>query len=352
MAERTKNRHSHTNLPGRVESPAIEIYASTGMPKDNVMPTYTHTQTFGHTISFALTTGEKLMDLPPAELYKLPPESWSTYFYEVQEANNTMVDNQYTELQRWELYTRLMEGHSPTPSQYDKKIEKLYMELPTIELKDESGKPALGRLFPNGAHDTTFCGLYLIINGCSEVAIKTLSGIQWLMRKKEALLVQQRAVATEEQTSEMTQKKEITIEEALSTLFIKCLHLNEGKNNIQINKKCINKMRLKVGVMHVLEYRGVLSNHDEAAYAHLIAPILGENPENLRKNINKHQQTIIPYKKNLRELSEEYISKHPSDNPHAMTAKDFTDLWDGIYELIDGFIDTRIELAPLRGKGA
>lgn len=208
MARKKEYINSHTDLPEKAQLTAIEIIASTQMPIENAMPTYTHTQTSTHTISFDPTPPQKLLELPAAELYKLEPLEWSTYYHEAKEANIGIIESFHTELLRWELYIFMMEGRKPITSEYNKKIEELYQSLPLIELKDESGKPCLNKLFPNGPHDTMFCGLYLILNGCTPQAVKLLSGIQHLMLKKAELTVQQPSVAAEEKTMPKAEAKE------------------------------------------------------------------------------------------------------------------------------------------------
>ena len=79
-------------------------------------------------------------------------------------------------------------------------------------------------------------------------------------------------------------------------------------------------MRLIVAVMHVLDFRKTLPTIDEKSYAKLVASIINSDPDNLRKTINRHQQTIKPYGRNLKELSENYIKRNPSDDDKAMSS--------------------------------
>lgn len=239
MAEITKNKHSHSNLPGRVESPAIEIYASTGMPKDNVMPTYTHTQTFGHTISFTATTPGKLMELPPAELYKLPEESWSDYYREVKEVYSDIVETVHDELDLWCMKMKYVQKSPPTAIQYDKKIDLLCQSLDPIEIDGTFYVSTSQMVFPHGLSDKKDCGQYLIINGCTPEIVKLLSGIEYLMLKKAELLMQQPPVATEEKTMPVGEakntKKDMDEHTALLHWLMNYNYLNEkGKPHPKI----------------------------------------------------------------------------------------------------------------------
>ena len=54
----------------------------------------------------------------------------------------------------------------------------------------------------------------------------------------------------------------------------------------------------------------------------------------------------------MAQKSDEVRKRNPSDDDKAMSSRDFKEHWDGMYELIDGFIDKLEDLAPLRTKSA
>lgn len=233
MAEIIKNKHSHSDLPGRAESPAIEIYASIGMLKDNVMPTYTHTQT-SDTISFAPTPHRKLLELPPTELYRLPEESWSDYYREVKEVYSDIVKTAHDELDLWCMKIEYVQKSPPTAIQYDKKIDFLCQSLAPIEIDGTSYVSTSQMVFPHGLSDKKDCGLYLIINGCTPEIVKQLIGIEYLMLKKEELLMQQPPAATEEKTMPEGEakdtKKDMDEHTALLHWLMNHKYLNEKGN--------------------------------------------------------------------------------------------------------------------------
>ena len=118
--------------------------------------------------------------------------------------------------------------------------------------------------------------------------------------------------------------------------------------NTKINDKQWNKNRLIVATMYVLQYRGTLPTTDETMFAEMVASIIGQNSENLRKNINHHQQDIKPYGCNLKCLDEDYISTHILENGKGITRREFRSRWKGMFELIDGYIEQNEDLVLLR----
>lgn len=356
---KNNDNHKQLGLTERIQPSATEIYTSQGIPTGEAMLNYTQTQTIQKRITFDSLEQlrfEEEQDTRLLQLLSYTPDEHRIYFESFQRACVNEIYHHKIELMLWAATTEHYQDASLTQADYDRKIR---IEQGKLKAMDE--KLPVESYFRHGSDDTAKCGHLLIIkmmewdDALKIYAVELLSGIQWLIQQKEKLAAataSQKDEEKEDETAINPFEKETTFNEALRILSIDYLKLNQAKTNVKIGEKNWNKMRLVVALMHVLENRKMLPTCDEKAYAKLIAPIISKDSENLRKNINKHQQTIKPYGRNLKELSNNYIKTHPSDNYKAMTSKDFDDYWNGMYELIDGFIDKQEELAPLRAKSA
>lgn len=275
------------------------------------------------------------------------------YAEKLQEYDEEM-DDTLTELHEWRAEIMMWKERTPDLSNYAQKRKEIQDALTTLvpRLNPES-------LFRGGADDTARCGQLLILmekdwagTDKEKIAVCHMVSLQWLIRQQAADCAETSSTIHEVKEEARKKKENTTFDEALRKLLIDCLHLDKGMKNTRIGEKDWNKMRLIVALMHVLDFRKTLPTIDEKSYAKLVASIINSDPDNLRKTINRHQQTIKPYGRNLKELSENYIKRNPSDDDKAMSSRDFKEHWDGMYELIDGFIDKLEDLAPLRTKSA
>lgn len=265
------------------------------------------------------------------------------------------IDDALTELHEWRAEIMMWEERIPNISDYNRKREEIHKALNMLvpRLKPES-------LFREGVDDTARCGQLLILmekdwDGTEkeERTVCHMSALQWLIRQQAVDCVKMPKIIDEVNEGEEEKKTEVTsFNEALRIICCDCLHLDKGEKNTKVGEKVWNKNRLIVALMHVLTYRKSLPFNDEKSFAKQVAPIIGKDAENLRKSINRIQLTIKPYGRNLKELSERYIKRNPSNDVNAMTARNYKVYWDGMFELIDGFISTIEPLAPLRGNGA
>jgi hypothetical protein len=224
----------------------------------------------------------------------------------------------------------------------------------------------VNHFFKEGPNDTVLVGQYLILrqeewnDENTQKAVSILGGMQWLLKNKEKFIIAGMQTSVSDTQTNLSEESENTpppasthdFEIALSTLLLEYLKLNEGKTNVKINGKQWNKTRLLVGIMHVLEQRGTLPSKDENAYAKLLGTIIGGDSNNIRKRINKCHQEIKPFNRNLKDLNADYIKRNAPDNEDAVTAKEYNNNWEGMYEMIDTLIETKENLAPLRKKGA
>lgn len=344
-------------LAERTQPSASEIYTPTSIPTGDAMPTYTQTPTSAESISFdsaEKARQERRMDVAMRNLLKSTSEECRLLFKLFQNKYEDQIFHRITSLMIWVGTEEHMKDCPLTVDDYDRRIKEEQGELKAMD-----DRLPVDKYFRLGADDTAKCGHLLIIkqrvwDEAKQIyATVLLSGIQWLMRQREELVAvadSGKGTQKEETTTEAVAQAETTFNEALKKLCIDCLKLNGKGQNTQIGEKQWNKTRIMVCLMHVLADRGTLPTSDEKSYAQLIAPFIGKNPDNVRKNINKCQLTIKPYGRNLKELNEDYIKNHPSDDERAMSAREFKEQWSGMFELIDAFISSQEELAPLRVK--
>lgn len=265
------------------------------------------------------------------------------------------IDDALTELHEWRAEIMMWEERIPHISDYNRKREEIHKALNMLvpRLKPES-------LFREGVDDTARCGQLLILmekdwygTGKEKRTMCHMSALQWLIRQQAVDCVKIPKIIDEVNEGEEEKKTEVTsFDEALQILCRDYLHLDEDGRDARIGEKVWNKNRLIVALKYVLENRNTLPITNDSEYAQLIASIIGVSSENLRKNISHHQKQIKPYGCNLKDLNENYIKTHKSDDTNAMTSREYKTQWNGIFELIDGLIEEIDELSSLRGNSA
>lgn len=320
---------------------------------DKFLRSYSVTQTMPDNISFVPTEPlktEKKRERTLQELYSLTPEGFVEYFVEKQEECKSIVDGFILELKRWELQRLAYTTHNPTVEDYDEKLKELYAEIKLLD-----NKIPIERYFAKGPDDSMLAGVYLATlahkpdKEIVEEFVKLLSGIQWLIRRRN----EKKDNASEEADQETPLQPQVnTPKEVLKILLIKYLKLDSKGTNVEIGDNTYNRTRLMVATREVLEERNTFPFKDEKDYADFIASLTGESSENVRKNINHQFQGIKAYGVNLKKLNEDYIKRNQSEVEKGMTAWQYRNQWEGLFELIDNFINQEEELAILRSKPA
>lgn len=358
MFNNIKDNKKQLGLAERIQPSATEIYTQTNIPTGGAMPNYTHTQTTQKHIIFDSTEQFKLereFNELLQQLYDSSPQKRKEYFNLKQEKYKNLIYKYITKLKKWELIILATKMRPPTCEDYTMKLQELYSEFKTL---DET--IPIDKYFAEGPDDTMLPGVYLITLA-DEVSQERMihatvlfSGIQWLMQQKEKIVT---ATTSQEkmksgEAAEGPIKKELGYADALKTLVNTHLKLNTKGRNVEVGNKSWNKTRLIVALKHVLENRNTLTTSNDVEYAQSIASITGQDPENLRKNISNYQKQIKPYGCNLKDLNENYIKAHKSDDTNAMTSREYKTWWAGMFELIDSFIEQMNDLSPLRGNSA
>lgn len=320
---------------------------------DKFMRSYSVTQTMQDDISIVHTepkTTEIKQERTLDELYSLTSEGFVEYFVEKQEECKSIVDDFILELKRWELQRLAYTTHNPTVEDYDEKLKELYAEIKLLD-----NKIPIERYFAKGPDDSMLVGVYLATlahkpdKEIVEEFVKLLSGIQWLIRRRN----EKKDNASEEAEQKIPPLQQVNSpKEALKILLIKYLKLDSKGTNVEIGDNTYNRTRLMVATREVLEERNAFPFKDEKDYADFIASLTGESSENVRKNINNHSQAIKAYGVGLKGLNEDYIKRNESNVEKGMTAWQYRNQWEGLFELIDNFINQEEELAILRSKPA
>lgn len=320
---------------------------------DKFLRSYSVTQTMQDDISIVHTepkTTEIKQERTLDELYSLTSEGFVEYFVEKQEECKSIVDDFILELKRWELQRLAYTTHNPTVEDYDEKLKELYAEIKLLD-----NKIPIERYFAKGPDDSMLVGVYLATlahkpdKEIVEEFVKLLSGIQWLIRRRN----EKKDNASEEAEQKIPPLQQVNSpKEALKILLIKYLKLDSKGTNVEIGDNTYNRTRLMVATREVLEERNAFPFKDEKDYADFIASLTGESSENVRKNINNHSQAIKAYGVGLKGLNEDYIKRNESNVEKGMTAWQYRNQWEGLFELIDNFINQEEELAILRSKPA
>ena len=299
------------------------------------------------------------------KLYHNSPAKNSQYYIALCKTFDVEIDDKITTLERDFFEIRTLQVRSLNASDFYNVMDKLKKELLVIDKE-----MPVNHFFEEGSNDTALVGQYLILrqeewnNDITQKAVSILGGMQWLLKNKEELIFAEMQTSnqlsvsdTQANFSEESDNNPPLIpthnfETALSILLLEYLKFNEGKTNIEIDGRKWNKTRLLVGIMHVLEQRGTLPSKDEKAYAALLSSVIGGDPDNIRKRINKCHQEIKPFNCNLKDLNADYIKRNAPDNENVVTKDLYEYNWEGMYEMIDNLIETKEDLAPLCKKGA
>ncbi len=331
----------------------------------NHSPAYTQSISFNEVDTKGVRKERKRKNAQKRKLYHYSPTEYSQYYTALCKTFDVEIDDKITTLERDFFEIQTLQVRSLNASDFYNAMDNLKNELLKI---DE--KMPVNHFFKEGPNDTVLVGQYLILrqdewNGeTTQEAVSIFGGMQWLLKNKEKLFFAEMHTSSQLPVSDtqanLTEESDNTppftsthnFEIALSTLLLKYLKFNEGKTNVEIDGRQWNKTRLLVGIMHVLEQRGTLPSKDENAYAKLLGTIIGGDSNNIRKRINKCHQEIKPFNRNLKDLNADYIKNNAPDNKDAVTAREYNNNWEGIYEMIDHLIETKEDLAPLRKKDA
>ena len=283
---------------------------------------------------------------------QLSDEQRSLHFvHKQQKEYDVEVKEKLLEMEEWYDDFLTFEGHTPNEQEFANKFQEIKEELKGL---DSRINPDL--LYKNGPDDVVLCGRILIKNENKwnsweeQKAVCLMSAYQWLLRRQPKDDEQQTPNTILNKTH--LSNSAIGNKDAIAKLLINHLKLNQKGTNININGNNWNKNRLIVATMHVLQHRGTLPVTDETKYAELLAPIIGQPAEGLRKNINHHQQDIKPYGCNLKDLNEDYISNNFPEGGKGISAREYRIHWKGMFDFIDGYIENDEDLAILRRNSA
>lgn len=346
--------------------PSYLQFSSDPQNYQSIYPTaYTHPILFNEVDTKDVRKERKRKNAQKRKLYQNSPIENSQYYAALCKTFDLEIDDKVTALERNFFEIRTLQVRSLNALDFHNAMISIKTEL--LEMDE---KMPVNHFFKEGPSDTALVGQYLILRQedwdeeTTQKAVSILGGMQWLLKNKEKLIVAEMQMSSQRPVSDtqtnLSEEPDNTppltsthdFEIALSTLLLEYLKFNEGKNIVEIDGWKWGKTRLLVGVMHVLEQRGTLPAKDEKTYASLVSSIIGGNPDNLRKCINKCHQEIKPFGRNLKDLNVDYIKRNTSENENAVTARDYDKNWEGMYEMIDNLIKTKEDLSPLRQKGA
>ena len=273
------------------------------------------------------------------------------FVHKQQKEYDVEVKEKLLEMEEWYDDFLTFEGRTPNEQEFANKFQEIKEELKGL---DSRINPDL--LFEKGPDDVVRCGRILIKNENKwyswkeQKVVCLMSAYQWLLRRQPKDDEQQTPNTILNKTH--LSNSAIGNKDAIAKLLIDHLKLNQKGTNININGNNWNKNRLIVATMHVLQHRGTLPVTDETKYAELLAPIIGQPAEGLRKNINHHLQDIKPYGCNLKDLNEDYISNNFPEGGKGISAREYRIRWKGMFDFIDGYIENDEDLAILRRNSA
>lgn len=191
MLENIEQYTKQLSLAERTQPSATEIYNTKGIPTATAMPTFVVEPSLP---AFVESKDESVLSksrsgkgisrifIPNTALPCLS-------FANAQQKYADKIETYIFELQRWHYEVYARKFHYPHKEDYNKKIEEICGKL-----NEESPGYPFAYYFATGADDTTAAGAYLLSLSPSKEkkkierqAVIWLSGIQWLIRMRDAL---------------------------------------------------------------------------------------------------------------------------------------------------------------------
>ena len=328
----------------------------------DALVSYSRTNSFVEDATQDVREERKMGNAHKRRLYRNSPEENRLYFAALCKTFDLEIDDRITALEKEFFKIRTLQVRNPNIKDY----ENLMNDIKT-ELKKQDNEMPVEHFFKEGPEDTALVGQYLILrqeewsDSTIRHVVSIIGSMKWLIAMKVDFIdeKEQPIITTafsEPQSSEDNglEVKSLEISDdfkkAFKTLLVDCLKLNNGKTKVDIGDRKWGRYNVLAAVMYVLKDRKVLPTTNIMNYASLIRSCLDGMPDTLRQAINKSILKIKPYECSLKKLSVSFIKASPNrSNINAMTAVEYTTDWDGLYELIDTFIDTNNKLESLRG---
>ena len=283
-------------LAERSQLSATEIYSSQGIPTGETMPGYTRTHTSEGSISFSSPVMSKVEQLREILLSsdQNPSEGELCLFFKLmQKQYAPQINSVFKDLRRWSIRVRARKRCYPIREDFIAKQNEFYKLL----YAKDSDFP-FETYFSNGADDTADAGAYLLclpeMNREAEElhAIRLLSAVQWLIRKRDKLPVESAPVVleaddvVEEEKKDSCQEANMEDKELLGILTK--LQLGGKARNVMIE----GKNRPDRCVLTAIMYMYQADNKQWAANPNLLSmKIVGILPET--KDLSQKEQEKI-----------------------------------------------------------
>ena len=202
MFNNIEDNKRQLGLAERIQPSATEIYTQTNIPTGGAMPSYTQTPNVNSTKE---PQYQRMGDMALRRLYAPTTENLSSYFEVIKQKHIVLVEEYITKLHGWRIDVYANKLHFPERKDFNDKLEQLYCDFATI-----NPFVPVERYFADGADDTVAAGAFLLslLGKRSEdnesYAVMVLSGIQWLIRERDALL-DDTSLMPDEETSAASQ---------------------------------------------------------------------------------------------------------------------------------------------------
>ena len=326
MFNNIEDNKRQLGLAERTQPSATEIYTQTNIPTGSVMSNYTQTQTAPQIFNVRTSQEGPFKELRSkiiAQLYEQDDENLRDYFACMQEEYAAEIDVFITDLKRWRIEIRARKRHYPKWEDYEEKR----MELCKFLYVKAHGYP-FDQYFSDGVDDTADAGAYLITLIRSafkekeeRYAVVLLSGIQWLIRERDALSVDipvepevETSASNQAEQQELERKDSIEIE-----LDVEKLALKNAFTTACGLKDDEGKVKYKIGeIYHVLRFlsEGKKWAKNARTFAQYMEPVVDKTPASIQMAINREKETFenLP----LNDM-QSYIAQFKKDNPYKST---------------------------------
>ena len=300
MLERKITNSTQLDFAERLMTSATEIYEPKGIPTGKTMPEYTQTQTTSQPICFDSAKEAQAQRKRNGEIQKLcslTPQGRSKYFRSMQQKHKLLIHDYITELAVWQVRIEVIKMRPPTCADYVDKLKELY----NLFKKEVDEEIPIEKYFANGPDDDMYSGAFLITLALKDdssiiaQAVKYLSGIQWLIRERDklpiedtkpmpekdaidmSLLTQQKIEEEENRKSEELQEESADDDELLAMLE----HFNIGAkaHKITVNGKSIPCKIVETSLMYMYQAEGKVWADTPESMSKKIIDVLPETKE-------------------------------------------------------------------------
>ena len=287
------DKSNQLDLMERTQASTAETYApkytSEAKPVSNI--TYTQTMSSKHRGMLSVEPlYKRSRNKEFAKNYEPDDEYLQDYFECMQELYADLVDDCITELKRWCVEVRALKRRYPKYEDYESKR----IEICSLLSEQDSAFP-FDQYFEKGADDTADAGAYLFylalddsrISG-EEYATMLLSGIQWLIQKRDSLAAETSINPEMKNNSTYQPVTQGVAEEDEESAELKKLIIED----LKLTMPTTHRGEILFAIKDAYQLRDKPWAKSNAKFAERIAPIIGGTASAISREIAREAEEL------------------------------------------------------------